>query len=189
MQLSQPAMSDERGCFVGILEAALIAEANRMADNALGIVSAFKQTASLPTTRQGSGGLASGKEDRGRPSDDQGNVYVSRREMAASTPGRAPAVPNPGRIGDFNGSSELCRRVSRIRYQRTGAGRGALNVNDWFLPFLDSKRAPPQGDMDYQDQDLGSGAAVATRHQTGPGGRQGRDSLRARSGEPGQEGR
>jgi outer membrane protein assembly factor BamB len=121
-------------------------------------VDTFKQTASLPTTRQGfGGGIWQGGQ--GPSSDDEGNVYVmtgnggfNARKGAGDT--------NPGRIGDFNGSSDFAEGFLKFKYQRTGAGRGTLTLNDWFLPFQDSKRTPPQGDMDYQDQDLGSAAPL-----------------------------
>ncbi len=120
-------------------------------------VDTFKETAAVPTTQQGfGGGIWQGAG--GPAADDQGNVYVMTgnggfdiKKMAGDT--------TPGTISDFNGTTDFAEAFIRFKYQRTGAGTGSLTLDDWYIPFQDSKRSN-SGNPDYQDQDLGSGSPI-----------------------------
>jgi hypothetical protein len=120
-------------------------------------VDTFKQTAAIPTTQQGfGGGIWQGAG--GPASDDQGNVYVMTgnggfnvKKLAGDT--------SAGTIVDFNGTTDFAEAFIKFKYQSAGAGKGSLALDDWYIPFQDSKRSN-QGNPDYQDQDLGSGAPI-----------------------------
>ncbi|HTR38778.1 MAG TPA: hypothetical protein VMH80_22885 [Bryobacteraceae bacterium] len=123
-------------------------------------VDKFKQTAAVPTTQQGfGGGIWQGAQ--GPSSDDQGGVYVMTGNggFNAKTEDDIKKNRDPGRIGDFEGTTDFAEAFIRFKYQRTGTGKGNLALNDWFIPFQDSKRNA-NGDPDYQDQDLGSAAPL-----------------------------
>jgi len=66
---------------------------------------------------------------------------------------------NPGRIGNFSGTTDFAESFIKFKYQSTGIGKGNLTLADWFIPFADFNRTSG-GDPDYQDQDLGSGAPI-----------------------------
>ena len=120
-------------------------------------VDTFTQTAAIPTTQKGfGGGVWQGAQ--GPAGDDQGNVYVMTGNGGFNAK-KNNNDTNPGTIGDFNGSSDFAEAFVRFKYQSTGAGQGALSLDDWFIPFQDSKRNG-QGNPDYQDQDLGSGGPI-----------------------------
>lgn len=124
-------------------------------------VDTFQETAAIPTTQQGfGGGIWQGAQ--GPSSDDQGNVFVMTGNGGFNAKTKADIQKNrdPGKLGDFEGSADFAEAFIRFKYQSTGAGQGTLTRSDWFIPFQDSKRTPPQGDLDYQDQDLGSSAPV-----------------------------
>jgi outer membrane protein assembly factor BamB len=122
-------------------------------------VDTFKPTAAIPTTQQGfGGGIWQGAQ--GPSSDDMGNVYVMTGNGGFNAKKNAQDT-NPGKIGDFNGGPDFGEAFVKFKYQRAGAGKGTLTVDDWFIPYQDSKRTPPPfGNTDYQDQDLGSGAPI-----------------------------
>ncbi|MGA2588951.1 MAG: hypothetical protein ABSH32_03470 [Bryobacteraceae bacterium] len=120
-------------------------------------VDTFKQTAAIPTTQQGfGGGIWQGAG--GPASDDQGNVYVMTGNGGFNIKKQAGDT-SAGTIVDFNGTTDFAEAFIKFKYQRTGAGKGALALDDWYIPFQDSKRSN-QGNPDYQDQDLGSGAPI-----------------------------
>jgi outer membrane protein assembly factor BamB len=121
-------------------------------------VDTFKETAAIATTLKGfGGGIWQGSQ--GPASDDQGNVYVMTGNGGFNAR-KGQQDTNPGTIGDFNGASDFAEAFIRFKYERQGAGKGTLTLDDWFIPFQDSKRSPPNGDLDYQDQDLGSAGPV-----------------------------
>jgi len=113
-------------------------------------VDTFTQTAAVPTTQQGfGGGIWQGAG--GPASDDKGNVYVITGNGGFDTAA--------GRTVDFNGTTDFAESFIRFNYRRTGPGKGTLRMDDWYIAFRDSTRNH-QGDPDYQDQDLGSGAPI-----------------------------
>jgi putative pyrroloquinoline-quinone-binding quinoprotein len=119
-------------------------------------VDTFQQTAAIPTTQQGfGGGIWQGAQ--GPASDDHGNVYVMTGNGGFNAR-KQGETGDPGRLGDFNGSTDFGEAFVKFNYQKTG-NTGTLTLNDWFIPFQDSKRTP-NGDPDYQDQDLGSGGPI-----------------------------
>ena len=121
-------------------------------------VDTFQQTAAIPTTQRGfGGGIWQGAQ--GPSSDDQGNVYVMTGNGGFNKKRNAQDT-NPGMSGEFNGTTDFAEAFLKFNYQRTGVGKGTLKIADWFIPFRDSERTPPNGVMDYQDQDLGSGAPI-----------------------------
>jgi outer membrane protein assembly factor BamB len=121
-------------------------------------IDTFRETAAFPTTVQGyGGGIWQGGQ--GPSSDDRGHVYAmtgnggyNAREGTGDT--------HPGKVGDFNGSTDFAEAFIKLRYRKPAAGKASLKLDDWFIPFQDLKRTPPQGQLDYQDQDLGSAAPV-----------------------------
>jgi hypothetical protein len=119
-------------------------------------VDTFKQTSAIPTTQQGfGGGIWQGSG--GPAADDQGNVYVMTGNGGFDIKKNAGDT-SAGRIVDFNGTTDFAEAFIRFKYLKTG-GKGALTLDDWYIPFQDSKRTN-QGDPDYQDQDLGSGGPI-----------------------------
>jgi hypothetical protein len=121
-------------------------------------VDTFKQTAAIPTTQKGfGGGIWQGSQ--GPSSDDQGNVYVMTGNGGFNKKINAQDT-NPGALGDFNGTTDFAEAFLKFNYQRTGAGKGTLKIADWFIAYRDSERTPPNGQMNYQDQDLGSGGPI-----------------------------
>ena len=121
-------------------------------------VDTFRQVAAMPTTQQGfGGGIWQGSQ--GPSTDDMGNVYAMTGNGGFNARKDANDV-HPGKIGDFNGTTDFAEAFIKLRYQKTGTGKATLTLDDWFIPFQDSKRSPPEGDLDYQDQDLGSAAPV-----------------------------
>jgi outer membrane protein assembly factor BamB len=120
-------------------------------------VDTFQQTAAIPTTQKGfGGGIWQGAQ--GPSSDDQGNVYVMTGNGGFNAK-KGPNDTNPGTIGDFVGSTDFAEAFVKFKYQQTSPGKGTLSIDDWFVPFQDSKRTN-NGDPDYQDQDLGSGSPI-----------------------------
>jgi hypothetical protein len=118
-------------------------------------VDTFKQTAAFPTTQQGfGGGIWQGAG--GPASDDQGNVYVMTGNGGFDIR-KAAGDTSAGTIVNFNGTTDFAESFIKFKYQRTG--QGSLKLDDWFIAFLDSTRNG-QGNPDYQDQDLGSGAPI-----------------------------
>jgi len=120
-------------------------------------VDTFKETAAIPTTQQGfGGGIWQGAA--GPASDDQGNVYVMTGNGGFNIT-KNGGDTSAGQIVDFNGTTDFAEAFIKFKYQRTGTGKGSLTLDDWYIPFQDSKRSN-QGNPDYQDQDLGGGAPI-----------------------------
>lgn len=114
-------------------------------------VNTFRQTAAIPTTQKGfGGGIWQGAA--GPASDDNGNVYVMTGNGGFDT-------KQGGGLVDFNGSTDFAEAFIKFKYLNSGAGKGSLTLDDWYIAFLDSQRSN-QGNPDYQDQDLGSGAPI-----------------------------
>ncbi len=119
-------------------------------------VDSFKETAAIPTSQQGfGGGIWQGAG--GPAGDDQGNVYVMTGNGGFDIKKNAGDT-TAGQLVDFNGTTDFAEAFIRFKYQKTGA-KGSLVLDDWYIPFQDSKRSS-QGNPDYQDQDLGSGAPI-----------------------------
>ena len=119
-------------------------------------VDSFKETAAIPTSQQGfGGGIWQGAG--GPAGDDQGNVYVMTGNGGFDIKKNAGDT-TAGQLVDFNGTTDFAEAFIRFKYQKTG-GKGSLVLDDWYIPFQDSKRSN-QGNPDYQDQDLGSGAPI-----------------------------
>ena len=118
---------------------------------------AFQQTDAIPTTQQGfGGGIWQGAQ--GPSGDDQGNVYVMTGNGGFNAK-KGNNDTNPGRIGNFVGTTDFAESFVKFAYKSTGAGTGKLTLADWFIPFADFNRTPG-GNPDYQDQDLGSGGPI-----------------------------
>jgi hypothetical protein len=112
----------------------------------------FTQTAAWVSTPKGfGGGIWQGSQ--GPAADEAGNVYVMTGNGGYN-------VDNAGHIiDDFNGTSDFAEAFVKLAYAKPASGKASLTVQDWFIPFLDSKRfATPN--YDYRDQDLGSAAPV-----------------------------
>ena len=119
-------------------------------------VDTFEQTAAVPLTQQGfGGGIWQGAQ--GPSTDDAGNVYAMTGNGGFNAK-RDAQDTNPGKIGDFNGTTDFAEAFVKLHYQGTPAG-ATLTLADWFIPFLDSQRKNVNN-YDYQDQDLGAGAPV-----------------------------
>ncbi len=119
-------------------------------------VDTFKQTAAIPTTQQGfGGGIWQGAA--GPAADDQGNVYVMTGNGGFDVK-KQGGDTSAGQLVDFNGTDDFAEAFIKFKYQATG-GKGTLTIDDWYIPFQDSKRSN-QGNPDYQDQDLGGGAPI-----------------------------
>jgi hypothetical protein len=120
-------------------------------------VDTFKETAAIPTTQRGfGGGIWQGSG--GPAADEQGNVYVMTGNGGFDIEKKAGDT-TAGTIVDFNGSTDFAEAFIRFKYKKTGSGQGSLAIDDWYIPFQDSKRSN-QGNPDYQDQDLGSGSPI-----------------------------
>jgi hypothetical protein len=129
-------------------------------------VDTFTQTDAIPTTQQGfGGGIWQGAA--GPAADDAGNVYVMTGNggFNAKTNDDVTKHRDPGRIGEFNGDTDFAEAFIRFKYQSAGAGKGTLTLDDWYIPFQDSKRSN-QGNPDYQDQDLGGGGPILPKGTT-----------------------
>ena len=125
-------------------------------------VDTFKQTAAIPTTQLGfGGGIWQGAA--GPASDDQGNVYVMTGNGGFDVKKQAGDT-SAGQLVDFNGTKDFAEAFIRFKYQSTG-GKGTLTLDDWYIPFQDSKRSN-QGNPDYQDQDLGGGGPILPKGTT-----------------------
>jgi hypothetical protein len=121
-------------------------------------VDSFRQSAAVPTTVLGfGGGIWQGGQ--GPASDDQGHVYAMTGNGGYNFK-QGNFDTHPGKLGDFNGSTDFAEAFVKLSYSKDAAGRARLSIQDWFIPFQDSKRTPAHGDLDYQDQDLGSAAPV-----------------------------
>jgi hypothetical protein len=120
-------------------------------------VDTFKQTAAVPTTKQGfGGGIWQGAG--GPASDDKGNVYVMTGNGGFNIT-KGAGDTSSGKIVDFNGTTDFAEAFIRFQYQRTGTAKGSLTLDDWYIPFQDSARSN-QGNPDYEDQDFGAGAPI-----------------------------
>jgi hypothetical protein len=71
-----------------------------------------------------------------------------------------PGDTKPGKVGDFNGTTDFAEAFVKLSYRKPLAGRATLKLEDWFIPFQDLKRTPQVGEAYYMDQDLGSAAPV-----------------------------
>lgn len=113
-------------------------------------VDTFTETTAWAATQQGfGGGMWQGSQ--GPSSDPAGNVYAMTGNGGFNI---KDAVTT-----NFNGTTDFAEAFVKLKYERTGAGRGTLTLADWFIPFLDTTRANVNN-YDYRDQDLGSSAPV-----------------------------
>jgi hypothetical protein len=111
----------------------------------------FVQTAAWVSTPSSfGGGIWQGSQ--GMAADDVGNVY------AVTANGGYIHEPR-NQIKDFVGDTDFAEAVVKLRYQKTGASSGTLELVDWFIPFLDSDRHSEKN-YNYRDQDLGSAGPV-----------------------------
>lgn len=125
-------------------------------------VDSFKQTAAIPTTKQGfGGGIWQGAA--GPASDDHGNVFVMTGNGGFDVK-KQNGDTSTGHLVDFNGTDDFAEAFIKFKYQGNG-GKGTLTIDDWYIPFQDSKRSN-QGNPDYQDQDLGGGGPVLPKGST-----------------------
>lgn len=121
-------------------------------------VDTFRQSAAFPTTRQGfGGGIWQGAQ--GPSSDDHGHIFAMTGNGGYNAR-ESEEDKHPGKAGDFNGTTDFAEAFLKLNYHKDAAGRASLTLEDWFIPFQDLKRSAPQGELDYQDQDLGSAAPV-----------------------------
>ena len=114
-------------------------------------IDSFTQTAAWVSTPSTFGG-GMWHASQGPAADSQGNVY-------AITSNGGYRQDHKNAIQDFNGTTDFAEAIVRLKYQRTGAGRGTLTLDDWYIPFRDSQRKT-DNNYDYRDQDLGSAAPV-----------------------------
>src|ERR1700757_4041400 len=92
----------------------------------------FVQTAAWVSTPSSfGGGIWQGSQ--GMAADDAGNVY------AVTANGGYMHEPR-NQTKDFVGDTDFAEAVVKLRYQKTGAASGTLELVDWFIPFLDSDR-------------------------------------------------
>lgn len=114
-------------------------------------IDSFTQTASWVSTPSTFGG-GIWQASQGPAADAQGNVY-------AITANGGFRQGHKNVIQDFNGKTDFAEAIVRLKYQKPGAGKASLTLDDWFIPFLDSDRKTEKG-YDYRDQDLGSAGPV-----------------------------
>ncbi len=113
-------------------------------------VDTFTETASWAATRQGfGGGMWMGGQ--GPSADPAGNVYAMT--------GNGGFTIKDAVTMNFNGTTDFAEAFVKLAYNKAAAPANRISLADWFIPFLDSKRANVT-DYDYRDQDLGSAAPV-----------------------------
>jgi hypothetical protein len=115
-------------------------------------IETFTQTGAWVSTPSSFGG-GMWHASQGPAADEQGNVY-------AITANGGYFQGHKNDIQDFNGKTDFAEAIVRLKYQRTGPGKGSLALDDWFIPFRDSERKTGVNGYDYRDQDLGSAAPV-----------------------------
>jgi hypothetical protein len=114
-------------------------------------IDSFTQTGAWVSTPSTFGG-GIWQASQGPAADVQGNVY-------AITANGGYRQGHKNAIQDFNGKTDFAEAIVRLKYQKTGPGKGSLTLDDWFIPFLDSDRKVEKG-YNYRDQDLGSAGPV-----------------------------
>jgi hypothetical protein len=114
-------------------------------------VDSFTQTAAWVSTPSSFGG-GMWQASQGPAADTEGNVY-------AITGNGGFIQDHKNVIHDFNGTTDFAEAIVRLKYTRNGAGKGSLNLDDWFIPFLDADRKV-DSNYNYRDQDLGSAGPV-----------------------------
>jgi outer membrane protein assembly factor BamB len=113
-------------------------------------VDTFTETAAWPATTKGfGGGMWQGSQ--GPAADAEGNVY-------AVTGNGGFIEGDNGHVRDFVGDGDFPEAVVRLTYRKTGAAKGKLALDDWFIPFRDAERHP--GNYNYRDQDLSAAGPV-----------------------------
>jgi hypothetical protein len=113
-------------------------------------IDSFTQTAAWVSTPSSFGG-GMWHASQGPAADAEGNVY-------AITANGGYHQGHKNDIQDFNGKTDFAEAIVRLKYQKPAGGPASLTLDDWFIPFLDSKRNT--GSYNYRDQDLGSAAPV-----------------------------
>jgi hypothetical protein len=113
-------------------------------------IDSFTQTAAWVSTPSSFGG-GMWHASQGPAADPDGNVY-------AITANGGYVQHHKDDIQDFNGKTDFAEAIIRLKYKKTGPAQAELTLDDWFIPFLDSKRHA--GGYNYRDQDLGSAAPV-----------------------------
>jgi hypothetical protein len=114
-------------------------------------VGSFTQTAAWVSTPSSFGG-GMWQASQGPAADAQGNVY-------AITGNGGYVQDHKDVIHDFNGTTDFAEAIVRLKYAKNGAGKPALTLDDWFIPFLDANRKVDKN-YNYRDQDLGSAGPV-----------------------------
>ncbi|HTV72892.1 MAG TPA: hypothetical protein VME66_04210 [Candidatus Acidoferrales bacterium] len=91
------------------------------------------------------------------PRGGDGGIWQAGSGVAGDPDGNVYALTGNG---TFDGVTDYSESFLRLRYSRSVAGVGRLQLVDWFVAFRDAQRAQ---DPDHQDRDLGSAGPIVIR--------------------------